>query len=110
MLSLTIRKVHKLSRGSPSIPLLRLLLRDAVGAFGLIWGSGFRPAPDYCFADSFPSLVFLLLSEIFVIADRPVLHMIIIEYATTLPVTPLSDSFTFSPQLGRHSHILHSMF
>jgi hypothetical protein len=39
MLVLTLRKVLQLSRASPEIPLLRLLLRDAIWAFALVWST-----------------------------------------------------------------------
>jgi hypothetical protein len=39
VLLLTARKVFQLSRAPPKIPLLQLLLRDAVWAFALNWGS-----------------------------------------------------------------------
>jgi hypothetical protein len=46
ILLLTVRKVFELSRVSSRIPLLQLLLCDAVWAFALIWGWSSAPSRD----------------------------------------------------------------
>jgi hypothetical protein len=71
LLLLTIYKVVQMSRAPPRIPLLQLLLRDALWAFSLIWGWIYFIPCYPLLTHARPSAV-LLLSEAFVIANLPV--------------------------------------
>jgi hypothetical protein len=70
MLFLTLRKVFQISRASSRVPLLQLLLRDALWAFSLIWGLSqkFQSCTFSSLSDFSPAV--LLLSESFVVASE----------------------------------------
>jgi hypothetical protein len=70
VLFLTVRKVLHLSRKRPKILFLQVLLRDAIWAFALIWGSRLNGVCAMLQLIS-PHAATMALSEIFLIINRP---------------------------------------